>query len=151
MTPLISEFISNKSFSRIGYRVLIRNETSQTQFIKSELILIKELKENGFVLEMPLNVCQRGHNLTVFFLSLDSDAKITLPNSGRLKEALFEVVAKVDKREVLKTTPERILVEIVFVQYEVFHWKKILKVYHEKQEEMNHLMMDQHSVREKDE
>ena len=151
MSNSISSCISSQSFTRFGFRILIRNETSHTHFQKSEMVLIKELRENGFVLELPANVCQRSHNLTIFFLALDSDIKIKIPHVGSLKEARFEAVSKVEKVEAIEDQKGKVTAEINFIQYDSEAWKAILKTFAENQEKINHLLNDQHLIRGEDE
>lgn len=144
MTQLLSDYIFKQSIAPFEHKLFIRNETSQMLFTKSELILIKELKEDGLTLEIPINVCQKGHALTVFFLSMESDKKITIPNSGSYKEALFEVIAKVDKVESNSLSKEMVFVDLRFSQYDLIKWKKILKLYSKQQDKINDLFMKQH-------
>lgn len=151
MSALLSNCISTKTFNRMGYKVLLRNETSHTQFTKVEQLLIKELKDNGIVLEMPQNICQRGHSLTVFLVENTTEAKIKLPASGHYKEALFEVVAKVEKIDELPGENKMIAATLTFVQYDIRQWKLILDHYALAQEEINNLLMGQHNLREENE
>lgn len=151
MAALLSNCISTKSFKRSAHKLLLRNETSHTQFARPELLLIKELKDNGIVLEMPLNVCQRGHNLTLFFLEENLEIKNKIPPSGPYKEALFEVVARVEKTEEIAGEGKIVAATLTFVQYDVREWKKIIEQYEAAQKEINDLIMRQHDLREDNE
>lgn len=144
MTQLLSDYIFKKSMTPIGHKLFIRNETSHMLFTKSEIILIRELKEDGLILELPINVCQKGHRLTVFFLNMETDKKITIPNSGSFKEAIFEVIAKVDKVESNSLSKEMVFVDLHFSQYDQEKWKKIIKLYSKNQDEINDLLKKQH-------
>jgi hypothetical protein len=144
MTQLLSDYIFKQSITPFGHKLFIRNETSQMLFTKSEFILIKELKDDGLTLEIPINVCQKGHGLTLFFLSKETDKKMTLPNSGSFKEALFEVIAKVDKVESNSLSKEMVFVDLRFSQYDQDKWKTILKLYSKNQDAINDLLMKQH-------
>lgn len=112
--------------------------------MKSEAISIKELKEDGVSLELPINVCQKGHNLTLYFLDLDYKNKIILPISGHFKEALFEAMGKVEKLEISKINKECVFIELHFTQYDQVKWKKILMEYSKNQDEINDVLMSQH-------
>lgn len=148
MTKLISELILKKDFYPFAYRLCFRNETSHTHFTKT--ILIRELKLNGLTIEIPKNICQKGHNLTLFFLGVDSDPKIKLPDSGRVKEAVFEVMAKVENLEINVTDPTMSYVDLNFTQFDAAGWKNILNLYAENQEELNILLGKQHDIRDKE-
>lgn len=151
MGALLSQCISSKTFKRSGHKVLIRNETSHTQFTKSEVLLIKELKDNGIVLELPVNVCQRGHSLTLFFIDGQSELKHKLPSNGAYKESLFEVVAKVEKLEDIEAQEKTVAATLTFLQYDVREWKQIIEQYEAAQKEINNLIMRQHDLREDNE
>ncbi len=149
MSKLISEFITAGSFQRFGHKIFIRNETSHTQFIKSELITIKELKENGIIIEIPINICQKGHNLTVFFLKQDTIPKIKLPDSGHYREAIMQVMAKVENIEMHPTDKLLVNLDMNFTQNDVQLWKKIIQQYADKQEEIDKMLTDQLNTRVK--
>jgi hypothetical protein len=144
MVQLLSDYIFQQSFTPFGHKLCLRNETSHVLFTKTEAVLIKELKDDGLTLEIPINTCQKGHSLTVFFLSLETGKKISLPNSGSFKEALFEVIAKVEKIEPNNLNKEMVFVDLRFSQYDQIGWKKILNLYSKKQDEINDLLMKQH-------
>jgi hypothetical protein len=150
MSKLISECIFKNNFNRFGHKVLIRNESSHTLSTKPELITIKELKITGLVLEVPINVCQKGHQLTVFFMPLDFKYFTKLPDFGRYKESLFEAVAKVDSIEKIPGMDASVIIDIHFTQYKNFEWKIILDEYASNQEEINKMIMLQHLEREKE-
>jgi len=148
MTQLLSDYIFKESFTPIGHKICVRNETSHVLFTKTEMILIKELKDDGITLEIPINICQKGHTLTLFFLSMETGKKITLPNSGSFKEALFEAIVKVEKIESSSLNKEMVFVDLRFSQYDQIVWKKILKKYSKNQDEINELLSKQHRNRE---
>lgn len=148
MAQLLSDYIFQQSFAPFGHKLCLRNETSHVLFTKTEAVFIKELKDDGLTLEIPINTCQKGHSLTLFFLSLETGKKITLPNSGSFKEALFEVIAKVEKIESNNLNKEMVFVDLRFSQYDQIGWKKILNLYSKKQTEVNDLLMRQHLNRE---
>lgn len=144
MAQLLSDYIFKKSLSPFGHKLCVRNETSHTQFVKSEAISIKELKEDGLTLELPINVCQKGHNLTLYFLDLDYKNKITLPISGHFKEALFEAMGKVERLEMNKINKDFVFIDLHFTQYDQIGWKKILMEYSKNQDEINDVLKSQH-------
>ena len=145
MTKLISEYISKETFSTgFGYKIVIRNESSHTQIIKPELISIKELKENGIILEMPSNSCQKSHNLSLFFLNPETmPAKIKIPDSGRYKEAVMEVITKVEHIELNESKKNSIYVEMNFTQIDVKRWKKIMEHYNSNQVKIDDMLHSQ--------
>lgn len=149
MAKLLSDYIFKKSFPPFGHKICFRNETSHTQFTKTENVMIKELKEDGLILEIPLNICQRGHTLTLFFLNLDYRNKIIVPVTGVFKDAIYEVMAKVEEIEINNCNKESVFVVLHFTQYDQVGWKKILNMYSENQDAINELLMTQHQFREK--
>lgn len=148
MVQLLSDYIFKKSFTPVGHKLCIRNETSRVLFTKTEFVSIKELKEDGITLEIPVNICQKGHTLTLFFLSMEFNKKITLPNSGSFKDAVFEAIAKVEKIESNTLSNEMVFVDLRFSQFDQVSWKKLLKLYSAKQDEINEILTKQHSNRE---
>lgn len=150
MTNLLSECILKKHFTRFGHKILIRNETSHTLLSKAGLVLIKELKENGLTLEVPINICQKGHNLTLFFLSLDSETTTILPDFGRLKEAEFEAMVKVEAIEKNESKENTVFIDVHFTQYDIETWKKILNDYMKNQEGINKMLKNQHQIRDEE-
>lgn len=148
MGQLLSDYIFKQVLTPVGHKICLRNETSHMLFTKTEQVLLKELKDDGLTLELPKNICQKGHTLTLFFLSMETGKKITLPNSGSLKEALFEAIAKVEKIESNSLNKETVFVDLHFSQYDQIKWKKILELYSRNQDEVNDLLMKQHQGRE---
>lgn len=148
MAQLLSDYIFKQSFTPFGHKICLRNETSHVLFTKTETVFIKELRDDGLTLEIPINTCQKGHNLTLFFLSMETGKKITLPHSGNFKEALFEVIAKVEKIESNSLNKEMVFVDLRFSQYDQIGWKKILNLYSKQQDQINDLLMKQHLHRE---
>lgn len=154
MAKHLSDYIFKKNFEAFSHRLCVRNETSNTIFTKSEVIKIKELKEDGVTLEIQNNVCQKGHNLTLFFLNSDTQGtqeKIVLPNSGHYKEALFEAIGKVEKLEtnnVLENKEKMVLIDLHFTQYDQVAWRKILNLYEQNQDQINKMLTEQHKKRD---
>ena len=150
MKKLISECISNETFSTFGYKIVIRNETSQTQITKPELISIKELKDNGLVLEMPINACQKGHTLSLFFLTPQYvTAKIKLPKTGSYLDAEMEAITKVEQVEVNQEKINTVFVDMNFTQVDLFLWKTIIEQYAINQNKIDDMLMKQFGRREK--
>lgn len=143
MGKLISNWITHNNFQGLHHKIIIRNETSHTQFIKPELIIIRELKENGLTLEMPLNVCQLGHNLMLFFLNFETDHKIQLPVTGRFKEAKLEALAKVEHLEINHDKEHVVFVELNFTQIDLELWKNFIKDYATNQKLIDEMMLKQ--------
>lgn len=149
MSQLLSNYIFKKMIAPIDYKLCVLNETSNVLFIKSESIKIRELKENGVTLEAPINICQKGHSLTLYFLSSESTKKISLPYIGSLKDAKFEAIAKVEKIELSNLSKGIVIIDLHFTQYIQEDWKQILKLYSQNQDEINNLIMIQHRTCEK--
>jgi hypothetical protein len=149
VAKLISDWIFKNKFSRFGHKVLIRNETSHTVLLKSNLITLRELKENGLNLEIPKDSCQKGHNLTIFLLNIHTKSPSILP-PGHLKEATFEAMSKVVSIEKGTDKESTILIEVLFTQYEILEWKKILSAYEKNQENINNIIMSPHAIRDEE-
>ena len=148
MKNLISDCILLNNFVRFGHKILIRNETSHTILAKPESITVKELKESGLALEIPINVCQKGHNLTLFFVHFEATTFSKVPVSGRYKDAQFEALVKVDSLE--KTTADSVFIEVNFTQYDIDIWKKLLNQYVKKQDSINTMILHQHQIRDEE-
>jgi hypothetical protein len=127
MTKLISDAIDQKSFSRFKFKILLRNETSHTQLTKSELLSVIELQENGILLKLPLNACQKSHNVTLFLLDADTPSPQKLPDNGSIKGVLFEAISKVVTIEINPSDNKFVTAELSFSQYDVQHWKIVLQ------------------------
>lgn len=150
MKKLISECLSNETFIAFGYKIVIRNETSHTQVTQPELISIKELKNNGIILEMPINSCQKSHTLSLFFLSPESIiTKIKLPKTGIYKEAEMEAMTKVEHIEVNEGKTDTVTVDMNFTQIDLKRWKKIIEQYAANQNKIDDMLMNQYDRREK--
>lgn len=150
MADLLSQYIFKKDFTTAGYKIYIRNETSHTIFSKAELIHLRELKEDGLVIELPVNVCQKGHSLTLFFLHSDAELISKIPDSGHFKEALFEFIVKVEKLEPNKLNKASVFAVLHFTQHNVEQWKKILSSYSDNQDEINDFLSKQHKIRDEE-
>jgi hypothetical protein len=149
VAKLISDWILKNKFSRFGHKVLIRNETSHTVLLKSNLITIRELRENSLSLEIPKDPCQKGHNLTIFLLNIHTKSPSILP-PGHLKEATFEAMSKVISIEKGTDKENTIIIEALFTQYEIVEWKKILSSYEKNQENINNIIMGTHAVKDEE-
>ena len=99
-------------------------------------------------LEVPINICQKGHNLTLFFLSSDTEITSMLPDFGHFKEAKFEAIAKVEKIEKNVSNENAVFIDVYFTQYDIGEWQKILNEYEKNQEEINKMIMHQHDIRD---
>lgn len=141
MSNLISEYLSQDSFSRLSHKILLRNETSHTNFSKPELISIRELKDNGVVLEIPINICQKGHALTLFFLHSNVIPKSKLADKGPYREAFMEAMAKVITIEINSNNKELVIVDLNFTQINSEQWEEILEQYAENQEKIDQMML----------
>lgn len=150
MNEVISKFILKDSPEIFGYKLFIRNETSHTIFSKPELIHLVELKEKGILLEIPLNVCQKGHSLSVFFVDHHVELKSRVPDSGPLKEASFTAMAKTDFVEPGPKEKNIAIVELNFTQFDSDVWKRILETVALKQETTTKKLLSQHLVRDEE-
>lgn len=154
MSEMISSYILQNSHREdqdtFGFRIHIRNETSHTIFSRPELIFLKELKEKGMVIELPLNICQKGHILTLFFVESGVELKRRVPDSGPLKEAAFTVMAKTESLEVALKDSGNVYAELQFSQFDAEKWKKILEKFSEKQDALTKKIFQQHLVRDEE-
>lgn len=128
-----------------GYKIYVRNETSHTQFSRPDLVHLRELKEQGMVLELPLNVCQKGHTLTLFFVDQKVELKTRVPDSGTLKESSFHAMVKVEKLEEINSSA---LIDLHFTQFDGVIWENILKKFSEHQKMITQTILKQHKVRD---
>lgn len=150
MTKLISELISKEAFTAFGYKIVIRNETSHTQVTMPELISIKGLKENGIILEMPINSCQKGHSISLYFFhSTSGISKIKLAKTGNYRDAEMEAIAKVGQLEVNEASSNTVFVDINFTQVDLYQWKKIIELYAVNQNKIDDMLVKQYGNREK--
>lgn len=146
MAQLLSDYIFEKKLNLLAYKICLRNETSHTVFTKSECIFIRELKDDGLIMEVQPNICQKGHNLTLFFVEKKIE-RIVLPLAGHMKEAFFVAMAKVQKIDVNQEN-ESVFVELRFTQYDQSDWKNIVKLYEQNQDQINDMLEKQHKTRE---
>ncbi|MGZ3788815.1 MAG: hypothetical protein ACXVLQ_09845 [Bacteriovorax sp.] len=145
MKKLLSELIFKKDASKEeDFKIFLRNETSRTIYSKPETIFLRVLKEDGLIVEMPINICQKGHSLTLFFLSSESRLKMPIPNIGHVKEASFSAMAKVDNIEVNLVNPAFAFIDLHFTQYDMQVWKSIIESIVKDQESINEALMNQH-------
>lgn len=150
MSNLISQHIFNSNFTSARFKLFLRNETSHTVFAKEELIHLKEFKDDGIVIELPVNVCQKGHGLTLFFLPIEAELKAKIPITGRLKEASFEAMGKVVHLEPLAKVAGIVSCDLHFTQYDVELWKKFLATFSKNQETINAIFTNQHKQRDEE-
>ncbi len=144
MSKLLSECIISGALKTFDYKVVIRNETSQTLITNPDLISIKELSMSGIILEMPLNSCQIGHNLSLFFFNGESiPDKIRIPRKGPYRKAELEAMTKVEQIELNTSTTTTILVEMNFTQVELRIWEVILNKYAANQNKVDNLFTHQ--------
>lgn len=148
MSKLLSDLVFQKRLPSQGHKIFIRNETSHTIFSKSDAVILIELKNDGLIIEMPTNVCQKSHLLTLFFFPLDFGANIKIPLSGHLKEAVFEAMGKVENLEVNQMNSAVVYADIHFTQYDSNVWTKLLESYSKNQDEMNEIILKQRDQRD---
>lgn len=151
MSKLISDYIFSQDFKRSGHKLLFKNETSGTSFLISEQIQINELHENGISFTLPNGHLQKGHNLTLFFYPLEKNLNLKLTHLNQtFKEAEFEIIGKVENLNI-DTKTNQAFVSVIFLQYNVVEWKKLISKYESKQNEINDLISKQLSRGNKDE
>lgn len=150
MSDAISKFILKEKPEVFGYKLYIRNETSHTIFSRPELIHLIELKEHGIIVQLPSNVCQKGHTLSLFFVETHVELKTRVPDSGPLKEASFTAMAKTEAVESNSKEKSIAVVELNFTQFDNENWKKILEMISEKQESTTKKIKNQHLVRDEE-
>lgn len=150
MNDIISDYIFSNQFKRFGHQILFKNETSGTVFTQYQLIVIKEIKENGLVLELPSNQCQKGHTLSLYFFNQDYKFK-TINFLTTIKDSEFEIIGKVDLVTENSPVSKMATIEITFVQYNVKKWKMTLEQYNKNQDQINDLLAKQHLDRSEDE
>lgn len=143
MSKLISDYIFTKDFKRSGHKLLLKNETSGTYFLQSDLMQINELHENGMSFSIPNGHLQKGHIVTLFFYPLEKVLNIKATHlSPVLKETEFQIIAKVENLNI-DPKSNQAHVSVIFQQYNVVEWKKIIDKYESKQEEINDLISKQ--------
>jgi hypothetical protein len=148
MTNLISDAIDQKTFSRFKFKLLLRNETSHTQVVKSELLSIIELQDSGILLRLPLNSCQKSHNVTIFFLDIEAPVPAKLPDNGTIKGILFEAISKVMTIEINPKDKQFVTAELIFSQYDVHHWKSMIQRCTDHQDKITAIIIKQFSAEE---
>lgn len=144
MSELLTSYIFANDFTRFGYKIIFRNETSQTYFLKDDSIAIKQLKNNGIILEIPNNQCQKGHTLTLFLFDITHEFNFKKSQiSQSLKDSKFEIIAKVDTIEPLDNLVNQCSLNLTFIQYDVKGWNRIIEMHEKKQEQINDLIAKQ--------
>lgn len=150
MAEAVSKMFFKERPEVFGYKLFIRNETSHTIFSKPELIHLVELKENGIILQLPLNVCQKGHMLSLFFVDIHVELKTRVSDSGPLKEAAFTAMGKTESVEAGSKETNSVVVELNFTQFDSEDWKKILEMIAQRQETTTRKLFNQHLVRDEE-
>jgi len=102
------------------------------------------------ILALPLNVCQKGHSLSLFFVDRHVELKSRVPNSGPLKEASFTAMAKTESVEAGAKETNTAIVELNFTQFDNEIWKKILEKVSAQQETTTRQIFNQHLVRDEE-
>jgi hypothetical protein len=149
MSEGITDYILKENMPEFGFKIFIRNETSSTLFSKPELIALRELKDKGLVFEIPANILQKGHMLSLFFVPMETEMKTRFSNTGPVKEAAFSAMAKV---EYFELCPEKktVIADLLFTQYDTVLWKNILEQFSAKQEAITNILFSQHKVRDEE-
>lgn len=151
MSKLISDYIFTKDFKRSGHKLLLKNETSGTYFLQSELMQINELHENGMSFTLPTGHLQMGHSLILYFYPLEKHLNIKITHIHQtLKEAELEIIAKVENINI-NNKLNQAFVTVTFLQYNSAQWKKLISKYEAKQTEINDLISKQFTRGDKDE
>lgn len=134
----LGDLLKQEDYQELHHSLLLRNDTSGISFLDYELISIKEFKTDSLCLEIPKNVCQKGHNLTLIFLESpvrtnfkkfpNIDNTDGVPIMGKVIEHLME--------------EDSVHVEIKFTQYKPLLWQDILKKYEERQKKVSSLIKE---------
>ena len=84
---LVSELLRESDFQKIQHYVILRNDTSKTEFLDFKQVQLIKFEERSIVLRLPQNLCQVGHSLTLFLFSEPpkSNLKMTTKNAKFLK------------------------------------------------------------------
>ncbi|OUR98528.1 hypothetical protein A9Q84_03705 [Halobacteriovorax marinus] len=133
---LLSELLNQEDYKELGHSILLRNDTSGTSFLDYKSITIRELKEDSLCLELPKNVCQNGHSLTLIFFSSplktligkfpSVDSTSGIPIIGKVIEHLIN--------------EEKVNIEIKFTQYKPTLWNSLLETYEAQQRKISSLI-----------
>jgi hypothetical protein len=143
MNKLISECISSSSFNRVHHKLAIRNETSHTLHNKTEDITLKELDEHSLIIELPKNICQKSHTLAIFFLESNLEKQIKIPTQGHYKEAVIEILAKVNSIEVNINNEQMVFANLNVSEVDIHKWRKIIDQYSDNQRKIDSMMFKQ--------
>lgn len=143
MKKLISECISSTSFNRVQHKLALRNETSHTQYNKSENIILRELDEHSIVIELPKNICQKSHTLALFFLRQDLNKPIKIPSEGHYKDSEIEILLKVDSIETNINNEQTVFANLNVLEVDIHKWRKIIDLYSDNQKQIDLMMLRQ--------
>ena len=136
---LISEQIDIGSFKNLKHVIYVHNDTSQTEIVDPFKVSITELLEKGLFLEIPKNSCQVSHLLTLYFIEEDKAVVLKkLPAAGKdMKEATCSMVGKVMELIPSNDQKNKIIVKVIFTQYNEKKWSAFVDLYQSKQVEIN--------------
>jgi len=144
---MTDELITTKIFSSdlkpLKHAVLFKNDTSGTSVSDPSKILLREFLPTGFVIEMPIHSCKKGHLVTLFILEEPVNVKFSSSFDSetvhkKVKNAI-EVVGKIED-VVTNDDPQRENVTVHFNQYDEVRWKELVDTYIRIQEAMNEFM-----------
>jgi hypothetical protein len=132
----LADLIKLADLKNLKHLILFRNDVSAILVLDADKVIIQEIKVKGIVLTLPKNTCGVKHGVTLCFVSLPFDKKVTaFPNSGQFKDS-FEVIGKV-----MEIIPAGNLctINIEFTQYDVKKWNDFVLLYIKHQKKINEL------------
>ncbi len=142
---LLSNLINTDDFKEVRSSLLLRNNSSGTEIVKSSLISIIELSDNSITLKLPLNSCQVSHFIDLFIFQYPLKKEIAhLPQRGGIRGAL-EVIGKVSAIMKIDAENDQVdgdrwsSVDIELTQYDVGKWERFVLQYVQIQERINNL------------
>ncbi|MEK6580065.1 MAG: hypothetical protein AABZ55_12620 [Bdellovibrionota bacterium] len=116
--------INPKDFQSTSIQVQFRNANSKTPLKKEANVTLTEWLEKGLVIEVPSRTCATGHSAAITLSAVRGAEKLMVVN----------MTVKITDVENLPDFRDR--VTLSFVQYEEFEWKKLLRLFASRQDEI---------------
>lgn len=135
----IASYIDMEDLEKTNHRIILKNETSGTEFLNYEEIKILEFGLKSLLLEMPPNQCGENHQLDLYIMRAPVKHSIKKFSDAKREKDSLQVIGKVKRITRPDNKKENWIVSIDLTQFDGYGWNKIIEMYIRKQIEINKL------------